>query len=88
MRAPSQLGEWQRDSSRNVGRLKLETFFRLKHFIVNREKARQEEQEEEEEEEEARAETPECEAEVDSAMSQDGVSSEEEEEGSNREQRG
>ena len=64
------------------------SFFRLKHFIVNREKARQEEQEEEEEEEEARAETPECEAEVDSAMSQDGVSSEEEEEGSNREQRG
>ena len=60
----------------------------MKHFIVNREKARQEEQEEEEEEEEeARAETPECEAEVDSAMSQDGVSSEEEE-GFNREQRG
>ena len=59
----------------------------MKHFIVNREKARQEE---EEEEEAARADTPECEAEVDSAMSQDGVSSEEEEEeeGSNREQRG
>ena len=63
------------------------SFFRLKHFIVNREKARQEEQEEEEEEEEARAETPECEAEVDSAMSQDGVSSDDDE-GSNREQQG
>ena len=59
----------------------------MKHFIVNREKARQEEQEEEEEEEEARAETPECEAEVDSAMSQDGVSSDDDE-GSNREQQG
>ena len=62
----------------------------MKHFIVNREKARQEEeqeQEQEEVEEEVRADTPECEAEVDSAMSQDGVSSEDEE-GSNREQQG
>jgi len=59
---------------------------RLKHFIVNREKARQEE-EEEDGEVEARADTPECEAEVDSAMSQDGVSSEDEE-ATNREQQG
>ena len=58
----------------------------MKHFIVNREKARQEE-EEEEGEVEARADTPECEAEVDSAMSQDGVSSEDEE-ATNREQQG
>ena len=55
----------------------------MKHFIVNREKARQEE---EEEEEEVRVDTP-CEAEVDSAMSQDGVSSDDDE-GSNREQQG
>ena len=55
----------------------------MKHFIVNREKARQEE----EEEEEVRVDTPECEAEVDSAMSQDGVSSDDDE-GSNREQQG
>ena len=59
----------------------------MKHFIVNREKARQEEEEEEEGEVEARADTPECEAEVDSAMSQDGVSSEDEE-ATNREQQG
>lgn len=73
-------------SQRAAGERESKTLFRLKHFIVNREKARQEE---EEEEEAARADTPECEAEVDSAMSQDGVSSEEEEEeGSNREQRG
>ena len=86
MRALYQLGESRQSDGRqsNTG-----TLFRLKHFIVNREKARQEEEQEQAEEEEAaRADTPECEAEVDSAMSQDGVSSEEEEEGSNREQRG
>ena len=75
------LGEIERRVKRRV---KLTTFFRLKHFIVNREKARQED---EEEEEEVRTETPECEVEVDSAMSQDGVSSDDDE-GSNREQQG
>ena len=60
----------------------------MKHFIVNREKARQEVEEEEGEEgEEVRVDTPEREAEVDSAMSQDGVSSDDDE-GSNREQQG
>ena len=76
--------------SQAAARVTQRALFRLKHFIVNREKARQEEQEEQEEEqgeEAARAETPECEAEVDSAMSQDGVSSDDDE-GSNREQQG